>query len=139
MNDITTSLALGALSGSRSMLGPSVAASYQSPGIAAHVVRALVAGELFADKHPSMGARIDLVPFAGRVITGAVAAAALSGRREGWLPRAAAGAAGAFASTLILYHLRRELTRRYRVSNLTAGLAEDVLALSAAAWLSRSL
>ena len=139
MNDITTSLAIGALSGSRSMLGPSVAADHQVPGVAAQVMRMFAAGELIADKHPSIGSRTDPVPFAGRLVTGAVAAASISRGQGSWLPRAAAGAAGALASTLILYHLRRELSRRYQVSNVTAGIVEDLVALSAAAWVSRRL
>lgn len=142
MNDITASLAIGALSGSRSMLGPTLAADHRLPGVAAQMVRLLAAGELIADKHPSMGDRTDPVPFAGRIVTGAIAAATISGRRRGWLPLAAAGAAGAagaVASTLLLYHLRRELSRRYQVSNVTAGIVEDFVALAAATWVSRRL
>lgn len=139
MNDITASLALGALSGSRSMLGPSVAADHRLPAMAARVVRLLAAGELIADKHPAMGARTDPVPFAGRIVTGAIAAASISRQQRSWLPMAAAGAAGAVASTLVLYHLRREISRRYGISNVTAGIVEDLVALSAATWVSRRL
>ncbi len=139
MNDLKISLALGALSGSRRMLGPSVAADHRLPGMAAQVVRMLAAGELIADKHPSMGARTDPIPFAGRIATGAIAAVAASRHHRSWLPIAAAGAAGAVASTLLLYHLRREISRRYGVSNVTAGIVEDLVALSAATWVSRRL
>ena len=139
MNDITAGLVVGALSGSRSMLGPSIAAGRRSPGLVSTGIRILAAGELIADKHPSIGNRTDPVPFAGRIISGAIAGAALSRRPQDRLSMAAAGAAGAIASTLLLFHLRREISRRYDVSNVSAGIAEDVLALAASTWLSRRL
>ena len=139
MNDLTAGVAIGALSGSRSMLGPSLAAGRRSPGLLATGVRILAAGELVADKHPAIGNRTDPMPFAGRIISGAIAAAALARRPQDRLSMAAAGAAGAIASTLLLFHLRQQMSRRYNVSNVGAGIAEDMLALSASAWLSRRL
>ena len=139
MNDITAGLAIGALSGSRSMLGPSIAAGRRSPGLIATGIRILAAGELVADKHPAIGDRTDPVPFAGRIISGAIAGASLARRPQDRLSMAVAGAAGAAAATLLLFHFRQQISRRYGVSNVSVGIAEDVLALSASTWLSRRL
>lgn len=139
MNDIALALTVGGLTGSRSMLGPAIAADHLLPGALGRGVQLLLAGECVADKHPQMPSRTDLLPMAGRMISGAMAAAALASSRRRRPAMAVAGAAGALVSTLLLYHVRRYACTRGGVGNITAGVVEDALALGGAELVSRQL
>lgn len=137
MKELVRAWGIGALSGSRSMLGPAVVAQ----SVASRSVRTLLsvfaAGELVADKSSTIGARTDALPLAGRLILGAAAAATSVKRHR--VQAAFAGAAGALAATYAFFHLRRVATTRLKIPNAMAGLMEDAAALGAGAMLTRAL
>jgi uncharacterized membrane protein len=137
--------ALGALSGSRSMLTPALIATLRPGDVAAVADRlglplttlgrasaALSFAEMLADKHPSIPARTTAIPLLGRIASGAAAGAVCANpgdRRRG----ACLGALGALTATFVLYQLRSAATRRWQLPNVSAGAIEDVVAL-AAGW-----
>jgi uncharacterized membrane protein len=137
MNDLAVAFGIGALSGSRSMLGPALVGRRLAPAVAQRVLTLLAAGEMVADKSTLIPARTEVLPLAGRVTTGALAAAGLA-RRDRRVAAAVAGAMGALAGTYAWYHLRRLATVRLGLSNMAAGLAEDALAVGAGALLLRA-
>jgi uncharacterized membrane protein len=135
MNDLFRAAAIGAVSGSRSMMGPTVIARQALPGGAAQLMPLLAFGEILADKHPRMPARTTFLPLAGRMMSGAFAGAAY-GRGRHRITAAVAGAAGAVAAAFALYRVRRYAASR-GVSNVVAGAVEDALVITAAALLAR--
>lgn len=136
MNDLARGFTMGVLSGSRSMLAPAMLASNRLPPAAFAALKLMAAGEMVADKHPQMPARTDIVPLAGRMMTGAFTAAthATADRR---VPMAIAGALGGFCGTWLFYHLRRAIIARVG-PGVGAGLAEDAIALAAGMAIARS-
>ena len=135
--------ALGALSGSRSMLAPALVANLRPVSVAAFAdefgVRvpgiasasaAMAVGEMLADKHPSMPARTNALPLLGRIASGA-AVGAICANAGDRARGACFGALGALAATIALYHLRTAATRRWHVPNVAAGAVEDVTAMAA--------
>ena len=137
MKELAQACAIGALTGSRSMLGPAVVAQSTLRGPARTLLTLLAAGELAADKNPAVGARTAPLPLAGRLVLGAAAAAGAAKRHR--LQAAVLGAAGALAATYAGFHLRRWATSRLRIPNIVAGMLEDAAALSAGAVLMRAM
>jgi uncharacterized membrane protein/uncharacterized protein (UPF0548 family) len=145
----------GALAGMRSMLPISAASrslkteSSHIMGNAAarHIARpatgkilsVLALAELIADKLPSIPNRTRPIALAGRVASAAVAAAAVSARRgrTGWGPPLI-GAVCAVASSSASFRFRAWLSRRFQISSSLAGVVEDVVALSLAAFMMRA-
>jgi uncharacterized membrane protein len=119
---------VGALSGSRSMLGPAMVANTALPAPLRPLVGLMAVGEMAADKDPRIPARTEPAPLAGRLVSGALTAAAIAAPGRG-VVAAAAGAFGAAWGTYGLYHLRRLATQRLGVPNAVAGLVEDALAV----------
>ena len=133
---------LGAVSGTRSMLAPTVASwatqarrlnvdespvsFLQRPGTAM-LLATLASGELVGDKLPFMPDRKKPLPFLGRVAMGAIAGAAVgAGAKQ--LPQCALlGAAGAFLGTLAGSALRRGLSESLG-RDFPAALLEDLAA-----------
>lgn len=135
MNDLALGFTMGVLSGSRSMLAPAMLASNRVPTAAFSAMKLLAAGEMAADKHPSMPSRTDLVPLTGRMMSGAFTAAshATPDRR---VPMAIAGAVGGFCGTWLFFHLRRAIIARVG-PGVTAGLVEDAIAIGAGTLIAR--
>ncbi|WP_239989267.1 DUF1990 family protein [Corallococcus macrosporus] len=139
-----TALGLGILAGMRSMSAPTLASRWLNrtqPGsedrlarILAHpwtprVLGLLTVGELIGDKLPMTPSRVTVVPLTGRMLTGALAAAAVAteqqrGRR---LAAAALGALAALASSWAFYSLRRTATKKLGVPDAAVALTEDAL------------
>ncbi len=92
---------------------------------------AVAAGELVGDKLPSAPDRIIAPGIAARLVTGAVAGAALAPRRRRELA-ALAGAAAAVVAAYVTFDLRMRALRRY--GQRRTGLIEDALVLGATAW-----
>lgn len=125
-----------ALSGARSMAGPLTAAlaTRAAPAeglprtLGGHVplTAAMALGEALADKHPKMGARVALLPWAGRIGAGAVAGAALASQLErDPLAGALLGGAAAGLITKVSFEARKRLAERLKPT--AAGLAEDAI------------
>jgi uncharacterized membrane protein len=140
-----TTLGLGVLAGMRSFSAPTLLSFHfsrepdaapsgrlallSSPRVS-RVLAALTVGELAADKTPWIPARISPPALVGRVLSGALAGAAVAPRRKLTPLHAVLGAAAAVASSFTFYALRRFATRRLGVPNVVAGLAEDAVAIA---------
>jgi uncharacterized membrane protein len=134
MNPFVTSFALGAISGSRSMLAPALVARAAGASPRTRLLATLAGSEMVADKLPFIPARTRALPLAGRLASGAIAGSALcSGRHR--IACALAGAAGAVAAAYALARLRQFMTVERGVPNAVAGLCEDALAVGAGLWL----
>jgi len=121
-------LALGALTGMRSMAGlATLAVSHGGATRAAMAVAA--AGEMIADKTSWIGDRTDPMPLAGRVTIGAgVGALVAHNHGENVLLGGVLGA----ATALVAAHLAYRLRKRLPLSSVASGLVEDSLVLAAA-------
>ena len=133
MRELVRALGIGALSGSRSMLGPAVVAQSAASPPLRTLLSVFAAGELVADKTSMVGARTDALPLTGRLMLGAAAAVASVKRHR--LQAAFVGAAGALASAYACFRLRRWATTRLRIPNVVAGMMEDAAALGAGSML----
>jgi uncharacterized membrane protein len=136
MKQLTRAFGIGALSGSRTMLGPAVVAQSTLPRGARTLATLLAGGELVADKSPYLGNRTSAGQLTGRLVMGAAAAAGSVKRRR--VQAALIGAAGALAATYITFHLRRLATTRLRIPNAVAGMIEDAAVVGAGAMLMRA-
>lgn len=97
------------------------------------ILTILAAGELVTDKLPTTPSRKVPVQFAGRVVIGAFAGAALGAGFGLWLGALSAGAIGAVVGTLGGAAIRARLATAFR-KDTPAALAEDAVAIIGA-WL----
>ncbi len=116
-------IALGALTGMRSMAGPAALALPRG-GLLARVVGLLAASEMVADKTAFVGDRIDAGPLAGRAVIGAIVGGVIAYEAEESV--ALGGLLGA-AAAVAAAHLAFQARRRLPVSNVEGGLIEDAL------------
>ena len=126
-------LALGALTGMRSMAGPATIA-FRYGGAIRKVALVLAAGEMIVDKLPVVGDRIEAAPLVGRAVMGALAGGLIA--REARSPvavGAAVGAAAALAAAHVAFRLRQGLGG----PALAGGLLEDAIVVGAGAILTR--
>jgi uncharacterized membrane protein len=99
---------------------------------AAYLLGALMLAELAADKLPFTPSRTRPGPFAGRLLTGALAGAALAAGSGHWLLLGALlGALGAAAGTLGGYKARTGLVAALKVPDYIVALTEDAVAIGA--------
>lgn len=144
----------GAVAGLRSMIAPallsrhlarwsgrtSAATRLLSAGPVPTLLTLAAAGEMVADKTPFIPNRTDPAPMAGRMLIGAFVGAAVAGRRGGsTVPAAFVGATAALCTTLLGYRLRRAASTSTDLPDLAVALAEDAVAVSAAAALTRAV
>jgi uncharacterized membrane protein len=134
MRDLLLFGLVGALSGSRSLLGPALVADRVMPAPLQPALGLMAVGEMAVDKDPRVPDRTAPAPLIGRLVTGALTAAAIAAPGRG-LRAAVAGALGAAGGAYGLFHLRRLATNRLGVPNAVAGLVEDALAVAAGAAL----
>jgi uncharacterized membrane protein len=119
-------VALGALTGMRSMSGLAVLA-LSHPGVARSVMAIAATGEMVADKTPLVGDRIDTLPLTGRVIIGGLVGALVA--RENDQNGLLGGIVGS-ASAFVVAHLAYQARKRLAASSFTAGLLEDGLVVA---------
>jgi uncharacterized membrane protein len=136
---------LGGVAGLRSMTAPAVVAwaarlgwihldgtplSFLGRPAAAYILTALMIGELIGDKLPMTPSRTKPGPFIARIVTGALAGAALmAGLGQRLMLGAIVGACGAVAGTLGGYRARTRLVPALGVRDYVVALAEDVVAV----------
>jgi uncharacterized membrane protein len=122
---LTDTVALGALSGMRSMAGALVLGRRRG-GAMQQAAMAMAAAEMLADKTPLVGDRIDPLPLTGRAVMGALVGGLLA-RQD----RASvfAGAMIGAASAVIAAHAAYRLRTRLPLSNIAGGLLEDAVVL----------
>lgn len=137
---------LGIVSGQRSMLGPAVTswatrcgtlqvkdtpmAFMESPYLA-NTLALLSAGELVADKLPSIPSRKSPPAFAARIASGTLVGATVGASDNMMLTAALVGAAGAVVGTLGGSAARAWLAEEFNC-DLPAALLEDAVAITLA-------
>ncbi len=100
---------------------------------ARYILLAAMLGELVADKLPFTPSRTRPGPFAARVVSGALAGAALAAGSGGTLALGAvAGAFGGVVGTLGGYRARTGLVRALGTPDYVVAVAEDVVAVGGA-------
>ncbi len=125
---LTRIVALGGLSGMRSMAGIA-ALAWSRPGIARSLTALAAAGEMVADKTPFVGDRIDPLPLSGRALMGALVGVLVAGEQgENRLAGGLLGAGTAVAAAHLAYRARKRLP----MSGVAGGLLEDGVALALA-------
>lgn len=129
-------VALGAISGMRSMAGPAVLAMRaRKQNALTRAIPALAAGEMIADKLPFMGDRIDPLPLAGRALMGALVGGFLAHEDDGnVLFGGLIGAATAVIVAHLAYRARLMASDRLGAS---AGFIEDGLVVGIGSALGR--
>jgi uncharacterized membrane protein len=141
-------LAIGFIAGLRSMTAPAIVAWAASFGwlnlegtalaflgtpAARFILLALMLGELALDKLPFTPSRTHPGPFGARIVSGALAGAALMAGLGGSLGLGAvAGGLGGVAGTLAGYRARAGLVRALGVPDYVVALLEDVVAVGGA-------
>lgn len=140
---LISAILLGYVAGTRSMLAPAAASwasqtnkldvndspvSFLRNPAAPLLLSTLATGELVGDKLPIMPSRKSPLAFMGRIMSGALAGAAVGGRGKAAVKYAAIGAAAACAGTLCGSALRSGLARKFG-RDFPAALAEDAIAL----------
>lgn len=121
-------LALGALTGVRSMAGPATLA-WSHPGAARRMMALAAMGEMIADKTAFVGNRVDPLPLAGRAIMGAGAGALIAREQD---QNAFLGGLLGAASALVAAHLAYHARKRLPMSTVAGGLLEDTIAIAIA-------
>jgi uncharacterized membrane protein len=144
---LAPALALGAVSGMRSMMAPAVISwsakrsgldlesgpfsAFKGPGIA-KTAAALVMGEMIADKTPFVPDRTDPAALIGRAVAGGAAGAAVfQARHKSVVVGALVGAAAAVGAAYATYHLRKKTAAYFHISDRAVALIEDGIALTA--------
>ena len=124
MNAATLSeaVAVGAITGMRSMAGPALVASRYS-GILKGLVGMMAAGEMVADKTSLVGDRTDPLPLTGRAVMGALVGGVIAHERHGNIVIGAiVGAGAAVIAAHLAYRLRQRLPE-----GTVGGLLEDAI------------
>jgi uncharacterized membrane protein len=145
---LALAFALGVVAGLRSMTPPAVVAwaahlgwlhlddtpfAFLASPPARYLLLAAMLGELVADKLPFTPSRTRPGSFVWRILSGGLAAAALTaGAGHGLVPGAVAGCLGAVAGTLGGYRARTGLVQALQVPDYAVAVAEDVVAVGAA-------
>ena len=140
--------ALGVVAGLRSLTPPAVVAwgarlgwlqlagtplAFLGSTAVTYLLTALLLAELVADKLPRTPNRTSPGPFIGRIMTGALAGAALgAGSGGSLLAGAALGGLGGAVGTLAGYQARTSLVRKLGVPDYVVALGEDAIAVGGA-------
>jgi uncharacterized membrane protein len=133
--DLAAAALLGGTIGMRSLTGPAALAlrGRLVHGPLRTGAVAAAAGELLADKAPVAPPRTSVPSLVFRGLSGAVAGRELAGAAG-----AGVGTAAAIAGTFGSYHARKAITDMTGLPNAVVGLAEDGVAVSAAALATRT-
>jgi uncharacterized membrane protein len=119
-------VALGAITGMRSMAGAATLALTRDGGVMRGAPVAIATAEMLLDKTALVGARIAPIPLAGRAVMGAfVGSVAARDAGNSAVLGALLGSVTAMAATYIAYHARTRLP----VPNVLAGALEDVIVI----------
>ena len=95
----------------------------------------LAIGELINDKLPKTPSRKAPVPFAGRVLMGALCGAALGAPSQALIGGLLCGVLGAVAGTLGGYEIRTRVVKAIGGKDLPIALLEDAIAICGAFWI----
>lgn len=130
---LNDTLVLGALTGMRSLAGPTALALPQG-GMAGRIATMLAAGEMAADKTSIVGDRIEAIPLAGRAAMGALVGGVIARQDDAnmWI----GGLIGA-AAAVAMAHIAFRLRKRLPMSSAMGGLLEDSIVLGVGAMYAR--
>jgi len=128
-------VALGALTGMRSMAGPATLA-FRKGGAAKGVVAAIAAAEMVADKTSIVGDRTDAIPLGGRALMGAVVGALIARDDRGSM---LLGSLLGAAAAVIAAHLAYQVRTRLPVSSAAGGVLEDAMVIGLGTWIGSGL
>lgn len=141
---------LGMVAGLRSMTAPAAVSwaarlgwlhlegtplAFLGFAITPYILSVLAIGELINDKLPKTPSRKTPVPFAARVVMGALCGAAVGVPGQAWIVGIVAGALGGVVGTLGGYEFRSRLVKATGGKDLPIALLEDAIAICAAFWL----
>jgi hypothetical protein len=119
-------LAIGAITGMRSMAGAATLARHG--GLLKGATTLMAAGEMAADKTSFVGNRTDAVPLAGRAAMGALLGALLARERHDHV--VLGGLLGA-ATAVVAAHVAYRLRTRLPLSTVAGGVLEDAIVVGA--------
>lgn len=121
IKDYATIAGVSAIAGSRTSLTPALLFPRNK------ALTFLAAGELYVDKIPGIGDRIETAGLVGRSISGAITGAIVSKRKKKniWLGLLI-GAAASYAGAYITYYARKKFKQVTGTPDPIAGLVEDV-------------
>ena len=137
---------IGVVAGLRSMTSPAAVSwaarlgwihlsntwlAFLGSAVTPYIVSVLAIGELVTDKLPKTASRKALVPFAGRILSGALCGAALGVTADALLAGLASGVLGAVVGTLGGYQFRVSLARAAG-KDFPIALLEDAIAVISA-------
>ena len=141
---------IGVVAGLRSMTAPAVVSwaarlgwlhlegsplAFLGAAVTPYILSVLAIGELINDKLPKTPSRKAPVPFAARVVTGALCGAALGVPSQALIGGIVAGVVGAVAGTMGGYEARTRLVKAMGGKDLPIALIEDVVAVGGAFWI----
>jgi uncharacterized membrane protein len=138
---------IGIIAGLRSLTAPAVVSwaarigwlhlentwlAFLGYALTPYILSVLAIGELIADKLPKTPSRKASMPFAARIVTGALCGAALGASGHALIGSLLAGVLGAVVGTLGGYELRVRLVRAIGGNDLPIALLEDAVAICGA-------
>lgn len=150
MSTYVLAFLIGVVAGLRSMTAPAVVSwaarlgwlplentwlAFLGSAITPYILSVLAVAELINDKLPKTPSRKTPVPFAARVVVGALCGAALGAPGQALIGGLLAGVLGAVAGTLGGYEARTRLVKALGGKDLPIALLEDAIALCGAVWI----
>jgi uncharacterized membrane protein len=141
---------IGVVAGLRSMTAPAVVSwgarlgwlhlertwlAFLGFAFTPYILSVLAIGELINDKLPKTPSRKTRVPFAGRVVMGALCGAALGAPGQVPIGSLLCGGLGAVAGTLGGYEVRTRAVKAIGGKDLPIALIEDAIAICGAVWI----
>ena len=141
---------IGVVAGLRSMTAPAAVSwgarlgwlhlentwlAFLGSAITPYILTVLAIGELINDKLPKTPSRKAPVPFAARVVMGALCGAALGAPSQSMIGGLLAGALGAVAGTLGGYEVRTRAVKATGGKDFPIALIDDAIAVCGAAWI----
>ena len=147
MSTYVLAFLIGAVAGLRSMTAPAAVSwaahlgwlhlentwlAFMGFTATSYILSVLAIGELITDKLPKTPSRKALVPFIGRIVSGALCGAALGATSQALIGGLLAGAVGGVAGTLGGYEYRTRLVAAIGGKDLPIALLEDAIAICGA-------
>lgn len=149
MSTYVSAFLIGVIAGLRSLTAPAAVSwaarlgwvhlentwlAFLGSAITPYILTVLALGELINDKLPKTPSRKTPMPFAARIVMGALCGAALGATGQAMLGGLLAGALGAVAGTLGGYEARVRAGKAMG-RDLPVALIEDAIAVGGAFWI----
>ena len=138
-------IGIGVVAGLRSMTAPAIVSwaattgwlnlhgspfAFMGSTVTVVITSLLAAGELIADKLPTIPKRTALAPLLARIVVGGLCGACLcAAARQPLVIGALSGGAGAVAGAFGGYAVRKNLVSRLKIKDVLVAITEDVIAI----------